>query len=165
MRTTLVASLLLVAASFQGGTASAAPAQLPPHCASAISEKLPGWKPLIPPAEAAAWARDHDFNPVVARGDFDGNRSRDWATLVVAGGKATLVFCLNPAKTLKLLVVADPYCSDLVYRTPARSRRHNYETGRDERIALDGASVSCFEKAGATYILVKSHVRRIIDSD
>jgi len=98
-------------------------------------------------------------------GDFDGNRSRDWATLVVSSGKPTLVFCLNPAKQLKLLVVADPYCSDLLYRTPAHSRQYNYETGKEERLAHDGASVSCFEQAGATHVLENSRVRRIVDSD
>ena len=165
MRATYAASLLLVSASLPGVTVGAAPAQLPARCERAISEELPDWGPLALPTEVAAWARKGRFNPVVAQGDFDGNRSRDWATLVVSNGKPTLVFCLNPAKQLKLLVVADPYCSDLVYRTPAHSWHYNYETGKEERIVHDGASVSCFEKAGATYVLENSGVRRIIDSD
>jgi hypothetical protein len=165
MRAKYAASLLLVSASLLGATVGAAPAQLPPRCERAISEKLPDWGPLAPPTEVAALARKQKFNPVVAQGDFDGNRSRDWATLVLSSGKPALVFCLNPAKRLKLLVVADPYCSDFVYRTPAHSWRYNYETGKEEQIAHDGASVSCFEHAGATYVLENSRVRRIIDSD
>jgi hypothetical protein len=156
----------LAGAAIATASAVAAPARLPAACAAALSQRLPGWSPWQAPPEAAAWARAQAFDPVVARGDFDANRAADWATLVAAAGEQHLVFCLNPSSPkLKLVVVSTPYCTDLVYTTRAGTRRFNFETYRHERLARDGASVSCFEKAGATYVLEKSRVRRIIDSD
>jgi hypothetical protein len=156
---------LLAGAAMATTSAVAAPARLPAACAAAISQRMPGWSPWQAPADAAARAREQALDPVVARGDFDGNRVADWAALVAAAGEQHLVFCLNPSQKLQLVVVSTPYCTDLVYTTRAGTRRFNFETYRYERLARDGASVSCFEKSGATYVLEKSRVRRIIDSD
>ncbi len=160
-----LAMLLLAAAAMATTSAVAAPARLPAACAAALSQRLPGWSLWQAPPDAAAWAREQAFNPVVARGDFDGSRFADWAALVAAAGGQHLVFCLDPSRKLRLVVVSSPYCTDLVVTTRAGTRRFNFETYRHERLARDGASVRCFEKAGATYVLEKSRVRRIIDSD
>jgi hypothetical protein len=47
----------------------------------------------------------------------------------------------------------------------AGRRYYNFENGRHEVLPRDGASVSCFEKAGATYIYEKGSLRRVVDSD
>jgi len=138
---------------------------LPPACATAIAKDMPDWKPLEPPQDAANWARKRGWNPTVTTGDFDGNGSADWAALGTSGGKARLAICMNAKSRLELVVVDDPYCADLVYRARARSRLYNYETERHERLKHDGVSVSCFEKAGATYVYERSGLRRIVDSD
>jgi hypothetical protein len=161
----LLSIILVAGAGMSSAAALAAPAQLPAACATALSRQMPGWSPRQAPPDAAAWARGRAMNPVVARGDFDGDRRADWAALISVEGKVSLVFCLGPSKRLKLVVVSEPYCNDLVTTSRAGARRHNLETSRDERLARDGASVSCFEKAGATYVLETSRVRRIIDSD
>ena len=54
-------------------------------------------------------------------------------------------------------------------RTPRPSRaggeHYNYETDKTEIIKNDGVSVSCFEKAGATYVYENGTFRQIVDSD
>ncbi len=126
---------------------------------------MPDWSPVETPEDAAMWARKRSWNPVVTAGDFDGNGSADWAALGTSKGKSRLVACMNASSRLKLLVIDEPYCADLVYRARARSPHYNYETGRTELIRNDGVSVSCFEKAGATYVYERGNFRRIIDSD
>ncbi len=165
MRMWVALALLVAGAAMAAPAGWAAPARLPGPCVAALSQQMSGWSLLDAPPDAAAWAHERKLNPVVARGDFDGNRVGDWAALVGVAGTARLVLCLNPSTRPKLVIVSDPYCSDLVYTTRAGARRLNFETYRHERLVRDGASVSCFEKAGATYVLEKSHVRRIVDSD
>jgi hypothetical protein len=147
------------------GTARSASLDLPPKCAAALDNALPGWKLSEPPADAAAWAKARRVNPVVTRGDFDGNGAADYAALVNAKGSTRLAVCMSRGATTELLVVERPYCTDLVYRSKAKSKHHNFDTGKDEFIKHDGVSVSCFEKAGATYVYEKRKLREIVDSD
>ena len=126
---------------------------------------MPDWKPLEPSDDAAKWARKRGWNPIVTTGDFDGNGSADWPALGASKGKSKLAICMNATSRLELLVIDESYCAELVYRATARSYHYNYETGRNEMIKNDGVSVSCFEKAGATYVYEEVNFRRIIDSD
>ena len=161
-RATAVATLLVAMAAAQVAEAAE---RLPAACTVRLTQRMPGWSLHEAPAEAAAWSREQAFDPAVARGDFDGNRVADWAALVNVSGEPRLVFCLNSSQRAKLVVVTKPYCADMVYTTRAGSRRFNLESNRHERLVHAGASVSCFGKAGATYVLEKSRVRPIIDAD
>lgn len=134
-------------------------------CTAAMNAALPGWQRDKAPADAARWAKARRLNPAITRGDFDGNGARDYAALVVAQGATRLAVCMNPGAKTRLLIVEKPYCSDLVYRSRAKSKHHNYDTGHDEFISHDGVSVVCFEKAGATYVYEKNKLREIVDSD
>jgi hypothetical protein len=145
--------------------AHAAGLVLPGKCVVALAKAMPDWRPHAAPADAAAWARERGVDPAIAKGDFDGNGRVNWATLASHRGKARLAICLNPSSSFRLVVVDDPYCADVVYRSKAGTRHHNYETGRVEVLERDGVSVSCFEKAGATYVVERGALRRIIDSD
>jgi hypothetical protein len=145
--------------------ASDAAGALPSACAAAMAENMPNWRPIDPPHDAAVWARAHGVNATVASGDFDGNGVKDWAALGAVSGKPKLSVCMNVTRGLKLVVIDEPYCYDIVLKSLAGSRHYNYETARYERIKNDGISVGCFEKAGATYVYHRSGFRRIIDSD
>lgn len=103
---------------------------------------------MEPPVDAASWARKRGWNPVVTMADLDGNGFADWAALGTSRGKSRLAVCMNADSRLRLLVIDDPYCADLVYRSKARSQHHNHETGRNELIENE-----------------RAHLRRIIDSD
>jgi hypothetical protein len=143
----------------------AAPTALPRTCVNAIVGEMPDWKPLEPPKDAGRWAKERRLNPVVARGDFDGDGRADFAALGVSSGRARLALCTYPNDRVRLTLVAEPGCSDLIYRTRAGSRLYNFDTGRRETIAHDGVSVRCFEKSGFTYVLGKGGLRAIPDSD
>jgi hypothetical protein len=157
----LLFAAALVAAAHEGYAAEV----LPVACASAIIKQMPDWRPIEPARDAADWARSQGANGVVASGDFDGNGVKDWAILGTASDKPVLSICMNAKAKLKLVVIENPYCYDLVLRTPAGSTHDNLETSRRERIRHDGISVLCFEQAGATYVHGRSGFRRIIDSD
>lgn len=146
-------------------TVSAAPAVLPAECNVAIKKAKPDWRRSVAPQDAAQWATERGFNPVVARGDFDGDGNADYATLGSSSGAVRLAVCMNHGSGVSLLIVEKPYCTDLVYRSAAKSTHYNFNTGRDEVIQHDGISVSCFEKAGATYVYEKKALREIVDSD
>ena len=145
----------------------AAPVELPPRCLAAIEQRMPQWLLLRPPlaVDAARFARDEGIDPSVTRGDFDRNGVPDYAALGWAAGGARLAICLNPGRRTVLIVVDDPYCHDLVTWTPAGTVRHDFEAERDVRLRRDAVSVSCFEKAGASYVVEGGTVRRIVDSD
>ena len=116
-------------------------------------------------AEAVEWAQSDHLNPWIAAGDFDGNGARDWAVLGLHGGRRMVAVCLNPGRRQKLLVIDDPYCSDVLVRTKARSVLFDIEAERDRRIDHDGISALCLGKAGATYVLESGKFVRIVDSD
>jgi hypothetical protein len=162
--TSVKLTLVVFAVSFCG-SAWARPAILPPACAAAMTRSLPGWQFIDVPPDAKKWAKQRRFNPTVARGDFDADGHADHAALVRVGGVPHLAVCIARGRAVKLLVVNDPYCSDLVFRSKAGKRYYNFETARQETLPRDGASVSCFEKAGATYVYDRGALRRIIDSD
>jgi ABC-type antimicrobial peptide transport system ATPase subunit len=151
----------LFACSLQAAEAATTPAS----CVAAVSASIPNWRYATPPPDAAAWAKDRRIDPVAAAGDFDGDGQTDWALLIVDGKATKLAICMHIKRSPRVFVIADPYCGDAVYRSNARSRHHNYETYRDEVIKRDGVSVSCFEKAGATYVYERGSFRRIVDAD
>lgn len=147
----------------------AAPAHWPDACANALTRALPGWRHAIPPPDALPWARKNRLNPTVTRGDFDADRRSDWAALVNApDGSAKVAVCFSPKSRRyprRLMLIDEPYCGDVLYLARAGSVHHNYDTYVDERITRDGISVSCFEKAGATYLYERGAWRFIVDSD
>jgi hypothetical protein len=138
---------------------------LPQSCVALIDESLPQWKFNDVPPDAARWAKERRINPNVARGDFNADGRADYAALLSVRGVPHLAFCISHGRAVKLLTVDMPYCSDVVYQSKAGRRYYNFENGRHEVLPRDGASVSCFEKAGATYIYEKGSLRRVVDSD
>ena len=143
----------------------AAPIALPRVCAALIGKALPQWKYHDGPPDAVKWAEEQGLNPNVTSGDFNADGHLDYAALVSVGGVAHLAVCISHGRTASLFTVEEPYCSDLVFRSKAGKRYYNFETDRHEVLPRDGVSVSCFEKAGATYLYEKRALRRIIDSD
>ena len=149
-------------------TAHPAPAHWSEHCANALTKLVPGWRHATPPSAAAQWARENRLNPTVTSGDFDGNRRKDWAALVIGpDGSHQVAVCvaLRSVQAPRLLLIEQPYCHDVLYLARAGSVHENIETYRAKRITRDGISVSCFEKAGATYLYERGAWRFIVDSD
>lgn len=143
----------------------AAPIALPRVCAALIGKALPQWKYHDVPSDAVKWAEEQGLNPNVTSGDFNADGHLDYAALVNVVGVPHLAVCISHGRTVRLFTVEGPYCSDLVFRSKARKRYYNFETDRHEVLPRDGVSVSCLEKAGATYLYEKGGLRRIIDSD
>ena len=116
-------------------------------------------------AEAVDWSRSERLNPWVATGDFDGNGVRDWAVLGIHNGQRKVALCINPGRQQKLLMIDDPYCSDVIFRTKAKSVLFDIQAEHDRTIRHDGITVLCIGKAGATYILESGKLVQIVDSD
>lgn len=89
----------------------------------------------------------------------------DWAVLGIHDGQRKVALCINPGRRQKLLVIDSPYCSDVIFRTKAKSVLFDFETERDRTIRHDGITALCLGKAGATYVLESGRLVKIVDSD
>jgi hypothetical protein len=146
-------------------TATAAPSDVPKSCRVAINSQLSRWHLAEVSEEVSSWANQEKFNPVIATGDFDGNGKIDQAILIEHEKDRKIAVCLSTAKSTKLVVISNPYCRDYVSTSRAGGKHYNYDTDKTETIKNDGVSVSCFEKAGATYVYENGAFRQIVDSD
>lgn len=165
VKATMTHRSCVVAGLFACAVQVAAAGTPPARCVATVSASIPSWRYATPPTDAAAWAKGRRINPVAAAGDFDGDGQTDWALLIVDGDTTKLAICMRINRSPRVVVIADPYCRDVVFRSKARGKHHNYDTNRDEVIKRDGVSVSCFEKAGATYVYERGSFRRIVDVD
>ena len=157
--------LFLIAPLLASASAMAAPATISASCRSAIDSEVKDWHFPVVSNDVAAWAQQEHFNPVVAVGDFDGNGETDEAILLETTNSVKIAVCFSKRHSLTVTLIEQPYCSDYVATSPARSEHYNYETDATERIQHDGINVGCFEKAGATYVYERGAFRRIVDSD
>lgn len=149
----------------QGSSAAEWTESIPVECRTEIRNILKDWRPLQVTSEVSELAKMQDFNPVVAMGDFDGNGYDDAAVLGTSGGVPVLTICLSAASKPTLHIIRKPYCADSI-ETARRGGKHlNVETGRLERLKYDGVSVSCFERASATYVWNGTAFLPIPDSD
>jgi len=158
-------SLFLFALLVASASTTSAATPISASCRSAIDSELKNWHVPAVSKDVAAWALQEHFNPVVAVGDFDGNGETDQAVLVVTSDSVKIAICLPKRHEVTLKLIEQPYCSDYVAMSPARSEHYNYGTDATEKIERDGISVGCFEKAGATYVYERGTFRRIVDSD
>lgn len=131
----------------------ASQAALPVPCAMAIRARFPAWRPLSPPAEAAAWARAHGRHPTIGQGDFDGDGTPDVATVGIAGTQHLILLCLTRKDQVVTLAEPDEGCTDLLHVHPAGSRVPNLDSGTEELLQHDTVATSCFEKSGRSFVL------------
>jgi hypothetical protein len=157
--------LFLLAPLLTSAGAVGEPGAISASCRSAIDSEVRNWKVPTISKDVATWAQQEHFNPVVAFGDFDGNGEADEAVLVETSSSTMIAVCFSKRHKLTLRLIEQPYCSDYVAMSPARSEHYNYDTDATETIQRDGISVGCFEKAGATYVYGHGAFRKIVDSD
>jgi hypothetical protein len=157
-----LASMALIS---QGGSAATWIESIPDECRAEIGNKLKDWRPLKVTAEVRALAKSQSFNPVVAKGDFDGDGHEDTAVLGRSGRSAVLTICLNAGNMPTLHIIRKPYCGDSVEAARKGGKHLNVETGRVVKLKYDGVSVSCFERASATYVWNGTAFIPIPDSD
>lgn len=160
-----IPTLVLFALFSQGSSAAVWTESIPVECRTEIGKKLKDWRPLKVTSEVRDLAKRQRFNPVVAKGDFDGDGHEDTAVLGTSGGATVLTICLKRANTPTLHIIRKPYCDDSVETARSGGKHLNVETGRLEMLKYDGVSVSCFERASATYVWNGTRFLLIPDSD
>ncbi len=161
MRTLVAALLLLLFA----GCALAKPLDFPRDCAALLERTVPGWKTLTPDRDVAEWAKSKKLNPVVTAGDFDGNKTEDWATIGSSNGKSKVVLCLSKPTGKTIAIAEDTGCSDLTYTIKRKTKVPNLESGKDEILRIDTVATSCFEKSGRVFIFDGGKFRVFFHSD
>ena len=160
-----ISALAFFALFSQGSSAAVWAESIPFGCHSEIRKVLKDWRPLKVTLEVSKLAKRQGFNPVVAVGDFDGDGYEDAAVLGTSGGVPVLSICLSAAHKPTLYIIRKPYCADSI-ETARRGGKHlNVETGNFQRLKYDGVSVSCFERASATYVWNETAFLPIPDSD
>jgi len=151
--------------------ATAAQAQPPAACRTAIDARLPGWQLSPPPADLARMAKQKKFSTNVVQSDFDDNGTRDTAVLVVMPGAGELhsrqriAVCLSQGGKTSLHVISEPYCGDGISVAPKGTRAWDYTTEQRVTYWTNGVSAYCYEKAGATYLFRDGRFVLIVDSD
>lgn len=156
---------LLFAVLFVYPAADAGAPSIPKSCEDALNSRLQGWQLATVTMEVSEWAKQQKFNPVIGIGDFDGDGRNDVAILVQHAGQRKVVVCLATASGTRFFVIEKPYCSDYLSISKAGGEHYNYDTEKTEVIKNDGISVSCFERAGATYLYDGHGFRQLVDSD
>lgn len=136
----------------QGSSALEWSKSIPVECRTEIGKRLKDWRPLKVTSEVSDLAKRQRFNPLVAKGDFDGDGHQDTAVLGTSGGAPVLTLCIGRASRPTLYIVHKPYCDSSIEIARRGSNHLNVETGKLEKLEYDGVSVSCFERASATYV-------------
>lgn len=158
-------TVLCIAILLLSDTATADSSHVPESCIAAINTHLPHWHHAEVSAEVSSWSKQEKLNPVIAIGDFDGNGKIDQAILIEHKKIRKIAICLSADKSTRLLILNNPYCHDYVSMSRAGSKHYNFDTDKTETLKNDGVSVSCFQKAGATYLYENGAFRQIVDSD
>jgi hypothetical protein len=166
----LALQMLVTAALFGMPSAAwAEPDSVPEPCRAAIGQRWPGWRLSPPPRDFAAYARQQRIAPNVVVADFDGDGARDTAVLLLTSStrqaQRRLALCVNRGATVELHVVRDPYCGDGIVLVPKGTKAWDFERDVAVTHATNGVRAVCFEKAGASYLLVNGRLVRIVDSD
>src|SRR4051812_2105127 len=115
------AKLFLLALLLMPAGAMAAQGAISASCRLAVDSKIVNWRVPVISKDVAIWAQQEQFNPVIAFGDFDGNGEADEAVLVRTSNSMIIAVCFSNRRKLTLRLIEQPYCSDYVVRSPARS--------------------------------------------
>jgi hypothetical protein len=151
--------------------ATAAYAQPPAACRTAIDARLPGWQLSPPPADLAKEAQRRKISTNVVQSDFDDNGTRDTAVLLVMPGAGELhsrqriAVCLSQGGTTSVHVINEPYCGDGISVAPKGTRAWDFTTEKRVTYWTNGVSAYCYEKAGGTYLFRDGRFVLIVDSD
>jgi hypothetical protein len=153
-------------------------AQTEKRCGEQLDNSLRQWSISSVTGEVAEWAKSRRMNPTFVQGDFDGDGRADIALLIQNRSEPSLEYperaysslvavCLSRPTSVTLHLLKEPYCSDLIARSPKGERYYDFETDRRGTYPSDGVKTVCFEKASATYVYEKQagSFRRIVDGD
>lgn len=140
----------------------------PGYCAYYIDQDMAmrgeTWRFAPVNAEVMDWATRTGRNPNVTLGDFDRDGAQDTAFLMQRGGDIVAAVCLS-SRPRPVQYLLDLYCEDAISTNEAGARFHDYELEKDARYPAEGVHVSCFERAGATYLYEDGGFKRVVDSD
>jgi len=138
---------------------------IPEPCRRSLDAQLSGWRLATVRKDVSDWANQAGLNPVLAAGDFDGDRRNDQAILVEHEAKRKVAVCFSTAEGTNVVMIDHPYCRDYISTSKAGELHENLDTQKPEVLGHDGISVACFEQAGATYVYEGDAFREIVDSD
>ena len=168
----LLASLFALA----GCLGRPVPDALEGACRARLGARFDTWTLASASPEVAGWTRAREFDPTMARGDFDGDGRMDIALLVQARATPVLSYperieasrvavCLDRPAGIELHVIESLYCADYIERAVKGAVYHDIEREREDAYPSDGVRTVCFKKASATYLYDGTGFRRIVDGD
>lgn len=140
---------------------------IPGSCAAVIDARIPGWRLAPPPAALADEAKRRNLTTNIVEADFDGDRTRDTAVLLLAldHDVPQIAVCLSGQGRISLQVIRDPYCRDGIALVPKGTKAHDYETDKVVTYRTNGIHAYCYEVAGGTYVWEMNRFRLVVDSD
>jgi hypothetical protein len=160
-----VAAALVVSS----GKVSADVTSVPEPCRDALKSVWSEWRLSPPPKGYEDYSRGQQRESSIAKGDFDDDGVQDVAVLLLTSAtrraQQRLAVCLMGGAGAELHIVREPYCGDGISVTPKGTQAWDYERENGVTYRADGVHVSCFEKAGATYVFDGRRFKRVVDSD
>lgn len=152
-------------------------ADLEDSCKTLINQALPVWTMASVSEDVKAFvAAELRADPLRIRGDFDGDGRQDIALLIQNRAqpllqepdriKATrIAVCLAKVPSMVLRFVEEPYCDDFIYLVKKGEHMFDFEAGKLGKYPADAIGTTCFEKAGAVFLLDGDGFKRIINND
>ena len=127
--------------------------ELPPAIKATLDRRFPGWGFVGVRDEIRHFLRERvsaGARPDLVSGDFDGDRRRDYALLVVHNEEVLLLAFLNRGARYKLYELGEPG----EYLTLGKKGTDGFDFHADKKFkyANDAIEVWIFEKAGWAYI-------------
>ena len=179
MKTKILIIVLLLCLSLDAPRLSAqSPSnRLPASTRVMLDRRFPGWKFSEVSSEVQQFFKQamHGASPVVIRGDFDGNRRRDYAALInyghvlnhqrqVIGPRYFLVIFLRRTSGYKMYVIKDPG-GEYISLAKKGTLDYNYETQKEITYANDAIETCILEKGGMSYVYKKGRFVSFVSSD
>lgn len=152
-------------------------ADLEESCKKRINQALPVWTMSSVSEDVKEFvAAELQADPLKVKGDFDGDGRQDVALLIQNKAqpllkepdriKATrIAVCLAKAPSMVLRFIEEPYCDDFIYLVKKGEDMFDVEAGKIGKYPADAIGTTCFEKAGAVFLLDGDGFKRIVNSD
>ena len=155
--------LLCVSLNLPRAVAQSYSTKLPLTARVILKRRFPGWRFSEVSPEVKQYVREYlkGVSPVLIKGDFDGDRRRDYAILIRRGRVVNaeeraigvgnfLVIFLRRSKGYRMHVIKEPG-GEYIVLAKKGSRGYNYETDKKITYTNDAIIAIYFEKGGLSY--------------
>lgn len=164
---TIILMLMALLLCFSTASGQSLREGLPKSARTKLDRKFLGWKFIDVSPVVKEFVENYlkvGSSPVLIRGDFDGNRRRDYAALVNAGSRTYLAIFLARRTGYRMYVYEKPF-TDYLMLAERGSRAYNYDQQRQITYTNDSIVTVIFEKGGSSHVFQNGRFRSFTSID